>query len=128
MSSPANVFQFSSPHLNVSYSTGALGSKRVFTYQDDQQTLQFNDQQLRSVSTDLGEEVSVTIRLTVDSGSTTFTLIVPRVTLELNQHVHVKTLGIKTLHRFSIVPVLNHGQLDSYSLVKLEGTASSLTF
>jgi hypothetical protein len=127
MSSQANIFHFSSHHLHLSYSTGALGSKAGLTYQDAHQTKQFNDQDIRRVSTDLGEEVTVTINLTVDVGSTTFTLIVPRVALELNQHVHVETLGITALHRFPLVPI-KHGQLDSYSVVKLRGTASSQTF
>ena len=127
MSSPANVFHFSSPHLNISYSTGALGSIAGLTYQDAHQTKQFNEQELRRVSTDLGEEVTVTIVLTVDAGSTTFTLFVPKVALELNQHVHVETIGITALHRFPLLPI-KHGQLDSYNVVKLHGTASSQTF
>ena len=127
MSSQANVFNFSGHHLHISYSTGALGSRAGLTYQDAHQTKQFNDQEMRRVSTDLGEEVTVTIHLTVDAGSTTFTLIVPRVALELNQHVHVETIGITALHRFPLVPI-KHGQLDSYSVVKLQGTASSQTF
>ena len=128
MPSPANVFNFSSPHLHVSYSTGTLGSILGLTYQDDQQTLQFKDQELRRVSTDLGEEVSVTLRMTVDMGSTTFTLIVPRVALELNQHIPVQTIGITTLHRFSVIPSNNHGQLDSYRVSRLQGSASSQPF
>ena len=127
MSSQANVFNFSGPHLHVSYATGALGSKPGLTYQDAHQTKQFNDQEMRKVSTDLGEEVTVTIHLTVDVGSTTFTLIVPRVALELNQHVHVETIGITALHRSPLVPI-KHGQLDSFSVVKLKGTALSKTF
>jgi len=84
MSSPANVFNFNSSHIHVSYATGALGSKAGLTYQDAHQSLQFGEQDLRKVVTDLGEEVTVTLRLTVDVGSTTFTLLVPKVALELN--------------------------------------------
>lgn len=128
MPSQANVFILNSPNINVTYSTGALGSKIGLSYQDAHQTLQFNEPDMRRVSLDLGEEVTVTIRMTPDAGSTTFTLIVPRVVLELNQHVHVQTIGITALHRFSIIPAINHGQLDSYNVVRLQGTASSQTF
>jgi hypothetical protein len=127
MSSPANIFNFNSPHINVSYATGALGSKAGLTYQDAHQTLQFNDQEIRKVSTDLGEEVTVTIRLTVDVGSTTFTLIIPNIALELKQHIHVQTIGITAIHRLPFAPII-HGQLDSYSVVRLQGTASSQQF
>jgi len=114
--------------LHISYSTGALGSKAALLYQDTQQTLQFDEQQMRRVPTDLGEEVTVTIRQTVDLGSTTFTLIVPRVALDLSQHVLIETLGITALHRFSIAPALDHGQLDTYSVSKLRGSAAAQPF
>ena len=128
MATQANVFNLHNSKLHIAYATGALGSKAGLTYQDATQTLQFDESQLRKVATDLSEEVSVTLRLTVDSGSTSFTLFVPRVQLELNQHVHVKTLGITALHRFSIAPALNHGQLDTYTVEKLSGTAAAVTF
>jgi len=127
MSSPANVFNFSSSHIHVSYATGALGSKAGLTYQDAHQTLQFNDQQIRKVSTDLGDEVTVTLHITVDVGSTTFTLFIPKVAVDLNQQINVQTIGITTLHRMPFAPII-HGQLDSYNVVRLHGTASSRPF
>jgi hypothetical protein len=128
MSSQANVFNLHNSSLHISYATGALGSKAGLTYQDALQTLKFDEQQMRRVQTDLGEEVSVTIRLTPDAGSTTFTLVVPSVALEVNQHVHITTIGITALHRFSIAPPLLHGQLVTYSVSRLQGTASATPF
>lgn len=128
MASQANVFNLHNAHLHITYATGALGSKVGLTYQDSTQALQFDEQQLRRVQTDLGEEVSVTLRLTPDAGSTTFTLVVPHVALDLKQHVPLSTIGITALHRFSIVPQLLHGQLDTYSVAKLHGTASATPF
>ena len=128
MSSQANVFSLHTSVLHISYSTGALGSKAELLYQDTQQTLQFDEQHMRKVPTDLGEEVTVTIRQTVDLGSTTFTLIVPRVAVDLNQHVHIETIGITALHRFSLVPAMNKGQLDTYSVSKLRGSAAGQPF
>ncbi len=120
-------FTLAAPILGYLLDWPALGSIAGLTYQDAHQTKQFNEQELRRVSTDLGEEVTVTIVLTVDAGSTTFTLFVPRVALEINQHVHVETIGITSLHRFPLLPI-KHGQLDSYNVVKLHGTASSQAF
>ena len=77
---------------------------------------------------DLGTLVSVTILMTVDSGSTTFTLLLPRVNLPappaLPAAVPVTTEGITTLHRFSVVPALQHGQQEFYTVTQLQGTAS----
>jgi hypothetical protein len=76
---------------------------------------------------DLGTLVSVTIHLTVDSGSTTFTLLLPRVNLPappaLPAAVPVSTDGVTTLHRFSTVLALQHGQQEFYTVTPLQGTA-----
>ncbi len=128
MASQANVFHLHHASLHITYATGALGSKVGLTYQDASQTLHFDEPQLRRVQTDLGEAVSVTLRLTPDAGSTTFTLVIPHVTLDVNQHVPVSTIGITTLHRFSIAPQLLHGQLETYSVATLHGTASAIPF
>jgi hypothetical protein len=53
-----------------------------FQYQDSQRILDFTGQEIRVVDVpDVGTLVSVTIVLTVDSGSTTFTVLLPRVNL-----------------------------------------------
>jgi hypothetical protein len=80
------------------------------------------------VDTEIGTLVTVTIFKTIDSGSTSFTLIVPRVNLDQATSVPIFTEGITTLHRFSIVPALNHGQTELYTVVHLTGTASSVEF
>ena len=124
----ANVFVLSNAQLHVSYSTGALGSKAGLVYQDASQTLQFNEQQLRRFSTDLGELVSVTIRMTVDMGSTTFTLVVPDVQVPGEQTVPVETLGITTVHRFLFPTPGSVPQRETYSVTELRGTASATPF
>ena len=77
---------------------------------------------------DLGTLVSVTIHMTIDSGSTTFTLLLPIVNLPappvLPAAVPVATDGITTLHRFSTVRALQHGQQEFYTVTPLQGTAS----
>lgn len=128
MNTQANIFNLSGAHMHVTYSTGALGSKQGLVYQDAHQTRQFSGDQLTKVATDAGEVVSVTLQLTVDSGSTTFSLLVPRVNVDLNQSVHVRTIGITALHRFSLIPAVNHGQLDTYQVTELHGQASARAF
>jgi hypothetical protein len=87
--------------------------------------LSFAGEQIRTVAApDLGTVVSVTIWRTVDSGATSFTLIVPRVILAAaDAEARVELVGITTRHRFSIVRSFNRGQLDGYSEVTLTGTA-----
>lgn len=75
--------------------------------QDAQQSLWFDEQQLRRMLTLLGEEVSVTIHQAPDAGTTTFVLSVPRVQLDVNQRAHVDAIGVTAVHRFSLVPAMN---------------------
>ncbi len=127
MPSPANVFNLNGHHTHISYGTGALGSIAGLTYQDDRQTLHFSPEDISVLTTELGDELTVTLQLTVDVGSTTFTFFIPKIVLELNQQININTLGITTIHRLPFTPII-HGQLDNYSVVKLQGTAASLAF
>jgi hypothetical protein len=128
MPSPANVYQLSNSQLQVSYATGALGSQAGLLYQDAFQTLQFGPQQLRVVSTEFGDLVTVTLRMTVDTGSTTFTLVVPKVQGDVNQSIQIETIGITTIHRLSPIPAFNRGQREVYSVADLRGTAAAIPF
>ena len=128
MASSANVFSLHSGLLQVAYATGDLGSVPGLSYQDANRHHEFGKDELRREATELGEQISVTLTATPDLGSTTFTLVVPRVQLELNQSTQLDTIGITAVHRFSIAPSLLHGQLDRYRVVRLRGTASVTPF
>jgi hypothetical protein len=54
--------------------------------------------------------------------------VVPAVNIGANGPEKVDTFGIWTTHRFSIIPSLNVGQLDTYDTVRLTGTASWIFF
>jgi hypothetical protein len=121
-----NLYQLSGKHLNITYSTTGIDGKPHFSYQDLQQTLSFTGDQIRGVVTEIGTLVSVTIRLTVDTGGTTFSLLLPRVNIPGEQTVPVETVGITTLHRFSVLPI--NGQRDFYTVTRLQGSASRVFF
>lgn len=114
--------------LTVTYSTSGFDGKPHFTYQDAFLTLQFTGNEITRESTELGTLVSVFIVRTIDAGSTTFTLLVPRVNLDQGHHAPIETEGITTVHRFSIFPQADHGQTDLYSVTRLTGTARLVEF
>ena len=124
----ANLYEVHGHHLHVTFSTNSIAGQPQFFYHDAQQALSFQGDDIRSVDTEIGTLVTVTIFKTIDSGSTSFTLIVPRVNLDQAISVPIVTEGITTLHRFSIVPALNHGQTELYTVVRLTGTASAVDF
>lgn len=120
-------YQFSGDGITVSYLPTGAGGLTHFTYHDPQRTLTFTGNQVRRVEVpDLGTVVSVTLVNTVDSGSTTFSLLLPAVNLpnQRGASATVATEGITTVHRFSIVPGLNYGQREFYKVTRMIGTAS----
>lgn len=121
-----NQYDLSGKHLHVTYSTSGIDGKPHFSYQDLQQTLSFSGDEIRSIETEIGTLVSVTIRMTVDTGGTTFSVLLPHVNIPGEQSVPIQTFGITTLHKFSIVPA--SGQRDFYTTVRLKGVASRVFF
>jgi hypothetical protein len=122
-----NLFELSGGGIDVTFLPSGAGGVAHFSYQDAHRSLQFSGDQIRSVDVpDLGTVVSVTLVLTPDSGSTTFSVLIPQVNLD-NQHgssASVCTDGITTHHRFSLIPQLLRGQLERYHVTPLYGTAS----
>ena len=103
----ANMFTAAGGGLHVSYSTNGIDGKPHLSYQDPVRSLSFTGDEIRRVEGDLGAVVSVTIVRTVDSGSTSFSLLVPHVNVAPFGSVSISTEGITTHHAFSIVPALN---------------------
>jgi tripartite-type tricarboxylate transporter receptor subunit TctC len=123
-----NLYQLHGAHLHITYATSGIDGKPHFTYQDVQHALHFTGDQIRTVPTEIGTLVTVTIHSTVDAGSTSFTLVVPQVNLGQSHHASIRTQGITTLHRFSIFPPANHGQRELYTVTDLSGSAGAVTF
>jgi hypothetical protein len=124
----ANMFTVAGGGLHVSYSTSGIDGKPHLSYQDPMRSLSFTGDEIRRVECDLGAVVSVTIVRPVDSGSTSFSLLVPHVNVPPFGSVSISTEGITTHHAFSIVPAFNRGQRDFYHVTPLQGTASNVVF
>jgi hypothetical protein len=73
---------------------------------------------------DLGTVVSVTIVKTVDTGYTSFSLLIPDVDLPADpSSVSINTEGITTIHRIFVARI-GHPQSESYTVTPLNGTAA----
>lgn len=121
-----NLYQLAGSGIHVTFRTQGFRAP-FFTYQDDQRSLSFSGDEVRIVDVpDLGTVVSVTLMLTVDSGSTTFSVLLPQVNLQgaIRASEPVHTEAILTVHRFSITPQFVLGQREFYKPVFLSGTAS----
>jgi hypothetical protein len=122
-------YDLSGDDITVLYVPSGAGGQAGFTYKDHQRTLTFRGDEIRCVPfPDLGTVVSVTLTMSPDSGSTTFSVLLPQVTLpnQLGASVFVRTEGISTIHPSVPNPELNQGQGDIYTVSCLRGAASLL--
>jgi len=122
-----NLYQLSGKHLHVTYTTTGLDGRPTLTYQDAHQGKSFKGDEIRAVECDLGTLVSVTLVLSVDRGSTSFSLVIPRMQIPQGTNAPVHTDGVTTMHRFAAT-ALTQGQLDTYSATELQGTAQAVDF
>lgn len=96
----------------------------MLIYQDATQALTFREKETRIVAvSDLGTCVSVTLHMTIDTGSTSATLLVPTVVLAAGQPATVRTELITTEHAFFVGGV-GHPQREQYTVTPLTGEAS----
>lgn len=118
-----NFFELAGDGISVTYSLTDFGGRPVLSYHDAFQSKSFVGDQIRTVETEIGTLVTVTIFLTVDSGSTTFSILIPNVNLRSADSAQITTYGITTLHRFSIIGP-PQGQAEFYTAHQLSGTGS----
>ena len=123
-----NLYQISGSHIHVTYTTTSIDGKPTLSYQDAHQGKSFRGDEIRTVDCDLGTLVSVTLRMTVDAGSTSLSVFIPRMRINQGEHATVRTDCVTTVHRFSIAPQFLHGQLDTYATTSLHGTAQFVMF
>jgi hypothetical protein len=124
-----NQYHLHGGGISVSYFPDGFGPVTTgggrFTYQDAHRALNFTGQEIRTADVpDLGTVVSVTLVRTVDTGATTFSVLLPRVTLpgQTGAAVHIHTDGITTVHR-AFVGMIGHTQAEIYTVTSLSGTA-----
>jgi len=124
----ANLYSLAGGGLHVSFSTTSLSGRPLLTYQDPQRSLSFTGDDIGIAEVPLlGRTVSVTLSANPDLGSTTFSLLLPLVRVDLSGAsggVPVRTTGITTHHKTGIAPGLNFGQQDFYTTAALRGSAS----
>jgi hypothetical protein len=128
-----NQYHLHGPGVNVSYYPNGFGpllqgrGPLRFAYHDATQALSFHGDEVRTVEVpDIGTVVSVTIVQTIDTGDTTFSVVIPPVVLP--QHplsvAHIETIGVTTIHRI-FVAAIGHPQRATYTTTPLRGIANA---
>lgn len=121
-----NLFSLNGHDVSVTITLGGIDGKPSVSYHDSAHVLQFTGDQVTVEETGLGRLVTVTTVRTVDVGSTTFTVVLPALDLA-GGNDRVTTIGVTTRHRTTL-GAIGHGQLTTYTVFQLEGTAAEAEF
>jgi hypothetical protein len=128
-SAQPNLFQLTGEYTQITYSTTSITGQPQFHYQDQQRDVNVTGDDIRSLETEIGTLVTVTLEVIPDLHTLTVSLLVPEINLNEGNESPLSTLAILTTHRTSIGgPGLVEGQLQTYEVVELEGTASLVDF
>jgi len=122
-----NLFELQGHDVTVTYSTSSITGEPLFDYKDRSREISRRGDEIRRVETEIGALVTITLQLTVDAGSTDFTVLIPRIKLPVSNEAQIATVGITTENRTAFLP-LRSGQLQTYATVKLKGTARFVLF
>ena len=124
----ANLFELSDDHIQVTYSSSSFAGSPLLNYRDGTINREFGGDEIRSVETEIGELLTVTLEQIPDLRTVTFTLILPLVNvLPGSAGTHIQVPGITTTTYTTIAgPVL--GSEKTYSQVNLRGTAQAVAF
>ena len=124
-----NLYELKGGKLTITYSTSSIAGTAQFSFKKGSQTKTFSGSQIRTQTAATGTLVTVDIESVPDLKTVTFTLVLPQVNLGTKTSAKIATIGITTTAKTSIGgPALVQGQLQSYKVTDLTGTASQVLF
>jgi hypothetical protein len=126
-----NLFELTGEYtqIQITYSTTSITGQPQFHYQDQERDLNVTGDDIRSLDSEIGMLITVTLEVIPDLHTLTLTLLVPQINLDEGNESSFSTQAILTTHRTSIGgPNLVKGPLQTYEVVALEGTARLVAF
>jgi hypothetical protein len=123
-----NRYILTGSDTEITYSTTSFSGQPQLTYRDKKYQRSFSGAEIRSLNTEIGQQVTVTIEQIPDLHTLTLTLLIPTINLDKAES-RFKTRAIFTAQRTSIAgPRLIKGAVQSYRVLALRGVASSVDF
>jgi hypothetical protein len=121
-----NHYQLKGGDITVTYLLDGFHNVPTLSYSDGQQTKEFSGAEIRTLDTEIGTLVSVTTFITIDTGATSFSVLLPAIELADRAHPqHFRTVGISTRHKGPDSFPLT-GVRETYEIIHMHGTASSV--
>ena len=123
------ALQSSDGKTKVDYETSSfIGQPTLNLTQGPGPIRHFSGSQIRRINTEIGTLVSVTTHITVDTGSTSFSILIPAITLTSgSDHKDFSTDAVITAHTGpNSVPTT--GVHETYQFIPLKGQATFVRF
>jgi hypothetical protein len=123
------VFDLEGGGATVSYSASSIAGVPQFSYADQNRSVKQSGSEIRTVETEVGLLVTIDVELVPDLHTVSFTLILPHIMLPNGTGAGaVHTIGVLTTNRTSTAPQTIVGQVQSYRILALCGTARQVRF
>ena len=123
----ANLFELECDGVSITYSTSSFAGPPQLSYNGPEGQLSFSGNEIETLPSAIGTEVTVTLVRVPDLHTIALTLLLPSFNLPADGDTEFDTLAIKTTHLDSIAgPPEGPGQ--TYEAVALHGVARSVDF
>jgi hypothetical protein len=123
-----NLYDLKGVGVTVSYSTSSISGEPRLSFKKGRMELNFAGDEITAFETSIGTVVTVTIGKTVDRGFTTFSILLPSISLANSAAKQAfRTLGITTAHTTSIAGPAKGAQ-ETYKALQLRGSAKHTQF
>ena len=122
-----NLFEFSCGETQISYSTSSFAGPPVFSYSGPKGEHNFSGDEIQTLSTALGTEVTVTLEEVPDLHTITLTVLIPAITLSPGDEESFESAGVFTTSSTTIAgpPA---GVAQTYEIIMLDGVAKLVNF
>jgi hypothetical protein len=126
--SEPNLYELAGRRVQITYATTSFTGEPRLSYRSPTQSLEFRGDEIRAIRTEIGQQITVTLREVPDLKTVTLTLLIPDINLERGTGLF-ETKAIITTHRTTIGgPDLVQGPIQSYDTQDLFGRASEVAF
>jgi hypothetical protein len=121
------LFELTDDYTQISYSTSSITGEPRFTYTGPKGEHSFAGEQISTLETALGTEVTVTLESIPDLHTITLTLLIPDILLEAGGEAQFDTFGIFTTTATTIAGP-PPGPAQTYEVIALNGVAKHVIF
>ena len=123
----ANLFELSCGGIDVTYSTSSFAGPPQLSYSGPEGELSFSGNEIETLPSALGTEVTVTLDTVPDLHTIDLTLLLPGFKMPAAGEAEFDTLAIKSTHPTTIAGP-PEGADQSYEAIALHGVAKAVDF